>query len=111
MLELWSAVQRGLQERDGRRDGRGRRRRRRRREAAVLDRIEAFRRRKPRLLDEVVTLAHGAGGKASAALLEAVFLPAFARRSARRADRRSRRSRSLRASGWRSPPTRTSCTR
>jgi hydrogenase expression/formation protein HypE len=48
------------------------------REAAVFERIEAFRRRKPRLLDEVVTLAHGAGGKASAALIEAVFLPAFA---------------------------------
>jgi hydrogenase expression/formation protein HypE len=47
-------------------------------EAAVLDRIEAFRRRKPRLLDDVVTLAHGAGGKASATLLDAVFLPAFA---------------------------------
>jgi hydrogenase expression/formation protein HypE len=44
----------------------------------VLDRIEAFRRRKPRLLEEVVPLAHGAGGKASAALLDAVFLPAFA---------------------------------
>jgi len=49
------------------------------REAAVFGRIEAFRRRRPRLRDEVVTLAHGAGGKASAALLEAVFLPAFAR--------------------------------
>jgi hydrogenase expression/formation protein HypE len=48
------------------------------REAAVFARIEAFRRRRPRLMDEVVTLAHGAGGKASAALLEAVFLPAFA---------------------------------
>ena len=48
------------------------------REAAVFGRIEAFRRRRPRLRDEVVTLAHGAGGKASAALLEAVFLPAFA---------------------------------
>lgn len=47
-------------------------------EAAVFERIEAFRRRRPRLLDEVVTLAHGAGGKASAALLDAVFLPAFA---------------------------------
>jgi hydrogenase expression/formation protein HypE len=47
------------------------------REAIVFDRIEAFRRRKPRLLDEVVTLAHGAGGKASAALFDAVFLPAF----------------------------------
>lgn len=48
------------------------------REAAVLARIEAFRRRRPRLTDEVVTLAHGAGGKASAALVEAVFLEAFA---------------------------------
>ncbi len=47
-------------------------------EAAVFERIEAFRRRRPRLRDEVVTLAHGAGGKASAALLDAVFLPAFA---------------------------------
>jgi hydrogenase expression/formation protein HypE len=50
----------------------------REREEAVFDRIEAFRRRKPRLLDEVVTSAHGAGGKASAALLDQVFLPAFA---------------------------------
>jgi hydrogenase expression/formation protein HypE len=48
------------------------------REAAVFARIEAFRRRRPRLLDDVITLAHGAGGKASAALLDAVFLPAFA---------------------------------
>jgi hydrogenase expression/formation protein HypE len=48
------------------------------REAAVFERIEAFRRRRPRLVDEVVTLAHGAGGKASAALLEALFVPAFA---------------------------------
>jgi len=48
------------------------------REAAVFGRIEAFRRRRPRLREDVVTLAHGAGGKASAALLDAVFLPAFA---------------------------------
>jgi hydrogenase expression/formation protein HypE len=48
------------------------------REAVIFERIEAFRRRRPRLRDEVVTLAHGAGGKASAALLDAVFLPAFA---------------------------------
>jgi len=47
------------------------------RESAVLERIEAFRRRRPRLRDEVVTLAHGAGGKASAALIDAVFLDAF----------------------------------
>ncbi len=48
------------------------------REAAVLERIEAFRRRRPRLTDEIVTLAHGAGGKSSAALVDAVFLEAFA---------------------------------
>ncbi|GAC1534436.1 MAG: hydrogenase expression/formation protein HypE [Acidimicrobiales bacterium] len=47
------------------------------RESAVLDRIETFRRRRPRLTDEVITLAHGAGGKASAALVDAVFLTAF----------------------------------
>ena len=47
------------------------------REAAVLDRITAFRRRRPRLTDEVITMAHGAGGKASAALVDAVFLDAF----------------------------------
>jgi hydrogenase expression/formation protein HypE len=46
-------------------------------EAAVVDRVAAFGRRTPRLHDDVVTLAHGAGGKASAALLESVFLPAF----------------------------------
>jgi hydrogenase expression/formation protein HypE len=48
------------------------------REAAVLDRIEAYRRRRPRFTDEIITLAHGAGGKASASLVEAVFAAAFA---------------------------------
>lgn len=47
------------------------------REAAVLQRVEAFRRRRPRLTDDLVTTAHGAGGKASAALVDAVFLEAF----------------------------------
>jgi hydrogenase expression/formation protein HypE len=47
------------------------------RQELVLERIESFRRRRPRLTDEVVTLAHGAGGKASAALVDAVFLEAF----------------------------------
>ena len=46
-------------------------------EAAVLERIEAFRRRRPRFRDDFITLAHGAGGKASAALIDAVFLDAF----------------------------------
>ena len=47
------------------------------REDIVLERIEAFRRRRPRLKDEFVNSAHGAGGKASAALIDAVFLEAF----------------------------------
>lgn len=46
-------------------------------ENEVLERIDSFRRRRPRLLDEHVTLAHGAGGKASAALVDAVFVEAF----------------------------------
>lgn len=45
--------------------------------AEAYDRAEAFRRRRPRLTDDVVTLAHGAGGSASAALVEGVFLEAF----------------------------------
>lgn len=43
-------------------------------EEATLARIERARRRPPRLTDSVVTMAHGAGGKASAALTAAVFL-------------------------------------
>ncbi|MHA6781685.1 hydrogenase expression/formation protein HypE [Pseudonocardia saturnea] len=46
-------------------------------EGEVIDRIEAFRRRRPRLRDEIVTMAHGAGGKSSAALVDAVFVEAF----------------------------------
>ena len=45
------------------------------REATVLDRVEGFRRRRPRFTDEVITLAHGAGGKASASLVQSVFAP------------------------------------
>ncbi|MHB2024371.1 MAG: hydrogenase expression/formation protein HypE [Mycobacteriales bacterium] len=47
-------------------------------EHEVLDRIERTRRARPRLTDTVVTLAHGAGGKASRTLVDALFLPAFA---------------------------------
>jgi hydrogenase expression/formation protein HypE len=46
-------------------------------ESEVIERIESFRKRRPRLLDDHVTLAHGAGGKASAALVDAVFMEAF----------------------------------
>ncbi len=47
------------------------------REDRMRDRVTAFRKRRPRLIDEVVTLAHGAGGKSSAALVDSVFLEAF----------------------------------
>ncbi len=44
------------------------------REQEVLDRIELRRRRPAKLKDEVITLAHGAGGKSSHVLVEALFL-------------------------------------
>ncbi len=46
-------------------------------ELRVLDRIDKARRRKAKVTDELVTLAHGAGGKASQTLTEAIFLDAF----------------------------------
>lgn len=48
-----------------------------RREAQVLEKIDQVRARRPRLREDAVTLAHGAGGKASAALVDAVFVEAF----------------------------------
>jgi hydrogenase expression/formation protein HypE len=47
------------------------------REREVLDRIDRARRRKARIKDERITMAHGAGGKATHTLIEAVFLEAF----------------------------------
>ena len=44
---------------------------------AVLDRVESWRRRAPRLTDDTITMAHGAGGRASQSLVEAVIRPAF----------------------------------
>jgi hydrogenase expression/formation protein HypE len=43
----------------------------------VLERIERARRRPPLLKDELITLAHGAGGKATHTLIEALFLDHF----------------------------------
>jgi hydrogenase expression/formation protein HypE len=48
------------------------------REREVLDAVERRRRLKPKLKDELVTLAHGAGGKATHVLVEALFREAFA---------------------------------
>jgi hydrogenase expression/formation protein HypE len=47
------------------------------REQQVLDRIERARRRKPKVKEERITLAHGSGGKATQTLVEAIFLEAF----------------------------------
>ena len=44
---------------------------------AVLARVESWRRRAPKLSDETITMAHGAGGRASQSLIEAVIRPAF----------------------------------
>jgi hydrogenase expression/formation protein HypE len=51
-----------------------------------LARIEAARRRRPKLAEDTVTLAHGAGGKASATLIETVFIKAFGQPSAELQD-------------------------
>jgi hydrogenase expression/formation protein HypE len=47
------------------------------REEQVLERIERARRRKARVREEHINLSHGAGGKATHTLIEAVFLDAF----------------------------------
>jgi hydrogenase expression/formation protein HypE len=46
-------------------------------EQQVLDRIDKARRRRAKLKEERITLAHGAGGKATHTLIEALFLDAF----------------------------------
>lgn len=46
-------------------------------EQQVLERIERARRRKAKVREERITLAHGAGGKATHTLIDAVFLDAF----------------------------------
>lgn len=46
-------------------------------EAQVLERIERSRRRQARLRDERITMAHGAGGKATQTLVDALFVRAF----------------------------------
>jgi hydrogenase expression/formation protein HypE len=47
------------------------------REQQVLDRIDKARRRRPKVREERITMAHGAGGKATRTLVEAVFVDAF----------------------------------
>ncbi len=47
------------------------------REQQVLDRIDRARRRRPRVREDRITMSHGAGGKATHTLIEAIFLEAF----------------------------------
>lgn len=46
-------------------------------EDEVIDRIETMRRRRPRFTEDHVTMAHGAGGKASRQLVEGLVVPAL----------------------------------
>jgi hydrogenase expression/formation protein HypE len=48
------------------------------REERLLSIIETARAKRPRFKDQQVTLAHGAGGKATRTLIEGLFVPAFA---------------------------------
>ncbi len=48
------------------------------REERVLQIIETARSKRPRFRDEQITLAHGAGGKATQTLIEGLLVPAFA---------------------------------
>jgi hydrogenase expression/formation protein HypE len=48
------------------------------REQRILGIIETARSKRPKFRDERITMAHGAGGKATAALIEGVLVPAFA---------------------------------
>jgi hydrogenase expression/formation protein HypE len=47
------------------------------REELVLERIDRVRQARPRVREERITMSHGAGGKATQTLIEAVFLEAF----------------------------------
>jgi hydrogenase expression/formation protein HypE len=48
------------------------------RESRILGIIATARSKRPKFRDERITMAHGAGGKATAALIEGVLVPAFA---------------------------------
>ena len=48
------------------------------REERILSIIETARRKRPKFRDERITMAHGAGGKATQALIEGLLAPAFA---------------------------------
>ena len=47
------------------------------REQRILEIIETARSKRPRFKDERITMAHGAGGKATQTLIEGLLAPAF----------------------------------
>ena len=53
------------------------------REQKILDIIETTRAKRPRFKADQVTMAHGAGGKATQTMIEGLFVPAFALRRRR----------------------------
>ena len=47
------------------------------REQRILDIIETARAKRPKFKDAQITMAHGAGGKATQTLIEGLFVPAL----------------------------------
>ena len=80
------------------------------REAKVLGLIENVRGRRPRFRDSQITMAHGAGGKATQTLIEGLFVPAFGGESLERMGDAGEVVVDGRRA-WRSPPTPTSSNR
>ena len=56
------------------------------REQEALDKIDLVRSRAPKFRDSQITMAHGAGGKATATLVQGLFIPAFANEVLSRLD-------------------------
>ena len=72
------------------------------REQRVLEIIETARAKRARFRDERITLAHGAGGKATQTLIEGLLVPGVrARRRRARVTRRCRRGASTTGRGSR----------
>ena len=61
------------------------------REQRILDIIETARGKRPQFKDAQITMAHGAGGKATQTLIEGLFVPAFGAESLGAAGRRRHR--------------------
>ena len=81
------------------------------REQKVLRIIETARAKRPRFKDETVTMAHGAGGKATQTLIEGLLVPALAKEGETLEDMGDAGVVRSTTSASRSPPTATWCGR